>query len=49
MPNSDNYPTSIDELLLDPVTFEPAMIACAKRFASRKPWRGTLEERRQKF
>ncbi len=49
MPTSEKYLASIDELLLDPVTFEPAIIECVKGFASRKPWRGTLEERRQKF
>jgi hypothetical protein len=49
MPYSPNYPATVAEVLDPPVHFRPAVIEAVKRFALAKPYRGTSEERQQKF
>lgn len=44
-----NYPNSIDELDLEAVQITPEVLAAVKRFARRKPYRGTAPERVEKF
>jgi hypothetical protein len=49
MPYSPNYPATVAEVLDPPVHFRPAVIEAVKRFARAKPYRGTCDERKQKF
>lgn len=46
---SDNYPTSVIGLLDDSKTFNPAALRAIKAFRASKPWRGTVEQRQEKF
>jgi hypothetical protein len=48
MPNSD-YPNDVSEVLDATMTFRPAALRAVRAYAKSKPWRGTLEERRQKI
>ena len=43
------YPASIDELDLDSVKFPPAVLEAVKAFSQSRPWRGSIEERKDKF
>ena len=43
------YPQSLPAALGQPLTFRPSTLRAAKSFASSKPWRGSLNERQQKF
>ena len=45
----NNYPQSIAELDLDAVIITPEILAAVKRFAASKPYRGSTEERIEKF
>lgn len=44
-----NYPQTVAEVLDDQMTFRPAVLRAVRAFAKSKPWRGTLEEQRQKI
>ena len=44
-----NYPQNLEAALGSPLTFRPSTLRAAKSFASSKPWRGSLNERQQKF
>jgi hypothetical protein len=44
-----NYPKTVAEVLDDQITFRPAVLRAVRAYAKSKPWRGTLEERRQKI
>ena len=48
MPQAD-YPESVAEVLDDTMTFRPAALRAMRAFAEAKPWRGSLDERQQKF
>ena len=48
MPSRD-YPNDVDEVLDPPLRFKAATIHAVRAFAKSKPWRGTLEERQEKF
>src|SRR5436309_740433 len=44
-----SYPRSIDELNLDSVSIAPDILGVVRDFARSRPWRGSVEERQQKF
>ena len=44
-----NYPDSIDEVLDPPVRFRRQTVTTVTQFARMRPWRGTLEQRMEKF
>jgi len=44
-----DYPASMDELDLNSVLLAPAVIEVVKAFAQSRPWRGSIEERKDKF
>jgi hypothetical protein len=44
-----NYPATVAEVLDPPVRFRPSVSRAVRRFAKAKPFRGTTEERQQKF
>jgi hypothetical protein len=48
-PYQPNYPETVLEVLNPPVKFRPDVVEAVKRFALSKPYRGTLEERMEKF
>lgn len=48
MPSND-YPASVIEVLDDNKCYKPATLRAVKSFAKSKPWRGTLDERKDKF
>jgi len=45
----NEYPISVDEVLSSPVRFKKATLSAMKDFKNAKPWRGTLDERVEKF
>lgn len=45
----NDYPASVTEVLDETMTFRPAVLQAVRAYARSKPWRGTLEERRQKI
>jgi hypothetical protein len=49
MPYRRNYPRALAEVLDPPVRFRPAVIDAVMCFAHSKPYRGTIDERQQKF
>ena len=49
VPYQPNYPATVAEVLDPPVRFRPQTVAAVKRFARSKPYRGSVEERKQKF
>ncbi len=49
MPYRANYPATVAEVLDPPVRFRPAVLATVRRFARSKPYRGSLEQRKDKF
>jgi hypothetical protein len=49
VPYSPNYPETIVEVLGPPVQFRAAVIEAGRAFAASKPYRGSLDERMQKF
>jgi hypothetical protein len=49
MPYRPNYPATVQEVLDPAMTFKPAALRAVRAFARSKPWRGTPEERREKF
>lgn len=44
-----DYPDRVEDVLDLEIAFDPRLIQSVKRFAEAKPWRGTVEQRRQKF
>jgi hypothetical protein len=48
-PYQPNYPETVLEVLNPPVQFRPAVVEAVKAFAKSKPYRGTTEERMEKF
>jgi hypothetical protein len=44
-----HYPESVASVLDDTMRYRPLAIRALKRFARRKPWRGSYAERREKF
>jgi hypothetical protein len=44
-----NYPQSIAEILDEAMKFRPATLEAVLRFKETYPWRGSVEERKQKF
>ena len=49
MQYQQNYPDSIDEVLDPPVRFRRQTVTAVTQFARMRPWRGTLEQRMEKF
>jgi hypothetical protein len=49
MCNPNDYPATVSEVLDASMKFKPAVLAAVRAYARSKPWRGTLEERRQKI
>src|SRR5689334_10844457 len=49
MPYRLNYPQSLAEVLDPPLAFRRETVMAVRGFARRRPWRGSLEERRAKF
>jgi hypothetical protein len=47
--NMPNYPRSVADVLNPRKCYKPAVIRAVRRFAKMKPWRGTIEERQEKF
>ena len=45
----DEYPSSVLEVLDDSLRFKPVALRAVRTFASSKPWRGNLDERKDKF
>lgn len=46
---SQNYPRSVEEVLDPEKKYKPAVLRAVKAFRARKPWRGTVAERQEKF
>ena len=46
---SGNYPQTVVEILDPELLFPPNVLQAVARFAASGPWRGTQEERKQKF
>ncbi len=44
-----NYPTSVQEVIVDNKKYRAAALRAVKKFAKSKPWCGTLSERQIKF
>ena len=44
-----NYPATVSEIIDDGIRYRRSTIAAAKWFARRKPWRGRIGCRKQKF
>ena len=44
-----DYPETVAEILDNRMTFNPNALRAVRAFAKSKPWRGTIEERQQKF
>lgn len=42
-------PENVEDVLAENRTYEPAALAAVKEFRATKAWRGTVEERREKF
>ncbi len=49
MPYRRNYPATVQEILDPAMTFRPAALRVVRAFARRRPWRGTVARRKQKF
>jgi hypothetical protein len=49
MPARSDYPSSIHEILDPAMKFKPAALRAVKAFACSRPWRGSLDERKDKF
>lgn len=49
MPDRNDYPRTVAEVLDPSMKFRPAALRAVKRFARRRPWAGTVEERQVKF
>jgi hypothetical protein len=49
MPYRRNYPATVAEILDSQATFQPDALRAVQSFARSKPWRGTVEERKDKF
>jgi hypothetical protein len=47
--SQSDYPRSVEELDLDSVVLDEHVIEAVRRFAKAKPYRGSLDERKQKF
>lgn len=45
----NNYPASVNEIIVAGKKYNPAALRAVKRFAKSKPWQGTLEERHEKL
>lgn len=45
----NEYPLSVDSVVSSPVRFKKATLSALKDFKNAKPWRGTLDERIEKF
>ena len=45
----DEYPSSVLEVLDDNMSFKPVALRAVRTFAKSKPWRGNLDERKDKF
>ena len=44
-----NYPTTVLELVDEQMQFKASALRAVKRFAELSPWRGSLDERKEKF
>ena len=49
MNRPDAYPSSVEEILDETMTFNPAALRAVRAFARAKPWRGSLDDRHLKF
>jgi len=49
MPNRNDYPSSVAELLDDRMKFKPAALRAVKALARSRPWRSNIEDRKEKF
>jgi hypothetical protein len=49
MPYRRNYPATVAEVLDPAVKFKPATIQAVRAFARRRPWRGSIAARKEKF
>jgi len=49
MTNPNEYPATVQEILDDTMKFKPAVLRAVRAYSKSRPWRGTLEERRQKI
>jgi hypothetical protein len=49
MPYRRNYPATVQEVLDPAPRFERLALRAVRAFARSKPWRGTMEERKDKF
>ena len=49
MSNRRTYPESVVEVLDDRMTFKPEALQAMRRFVQSHPWRGSTDERKQKF
>jgi len=45
----DQYPSSVLEVLDDNMSFKPAALRAVRAFAKSKPWRGDIDERKDKL
>lgn len=46
---SNDYPCRIEDVLDPSMSYDDKLVTSVKRFATSKPWRGTVMERRKKF
>jgi hypothetical protein len=46
---NDPYPKTVAEVLNDQMTFRPAALTALRAFKASRPWRGSLDDRHQKF
>lgn len=46
---NEDYPKTVSEVLDDSMRFKPATLAAVVAFKASHPWRGSLDERHQKF
>ncbi|MCE9533964.1 MAG: hypothetical protein K8T89_23005 [Planctomycetes bacterium] len=49
MPYRANYPATVAEVLSDRRKYKPEALKALRAFRRSKPWRGTFNERREKF
>jgi len=47
--SNNPYPRSVEEVLDQSITFNPSTLRAVQSFAQSHPWRGTIDERHQKF
>lgn len=45
----NDYPQTVAEVLDDQMAFKPAALAALRAFKASRPWRGSLDERHEKF